>query len=378
MQKITDIRESFLVFPEFTQGFFTWLTGKALKEQSAKSEYSFWVYYFGPIITVILGVILSLIIVTKSLGLYYLIFTWIMILNGARSIALTIRHQCVHSVFSGNPKLDIILAEIATSIIYAQDAVSYKKDHIELHHNRKVLAGYNDSHVIALQRYGFIPGMSRGGLWQNLLLLVLSPVFQFKHSLARLKCNFYYPSTYRILLSCATLSLWSAVFLYFSRDAADFIYNVFLSFIVPVFLLCNISVILEMIAEHEYFDYEEDTKLTSNTVYASKCWAIFCGAQVPTTQKNIFSTLWKWCVWVICMVMHLIIRLTVLPGDIVTHDFHHRHPYSKEWKNYLFARQSDLEKHEAKWPPYREVWGLFNAIDKVFISMSKAKTNGKQ
>jgi hypothetical protein len=106
----------------------------------------------------------------------------------------------------------------------------------------------------------------------------------------------------------------------------------------------------------------------------SKCWAIFCGAQVPEKQKNVVYDLWVWFVWVIHMLIHLIIRLTVLPGDIVTHDFHHRHPYSKEWKNYSFARQEDIEQLNKKWPPYTEVWGLFNAIDKVFISMSKSKT----
>ncbi|MBU6184030.1 MAG: hypothetical protein KGO98_02010 [Rickettsiales bacterium] len=374
MKKITDIRESFLIFPEFTQGFFTWFTGKALEKQKAKYEYSFWFYYFWPIGMVVFGILLSLIIVTRSLGLYYLIFTWIMILNGARSIALTIRHQCIHSVFSGNPGLDIILAEFATSIIYAQDAVSYKKDHIDLHHNRKVLAGCDDSHIIALKRYGFIPGMSKRNLWFNLLLLIVSPIFQIKHSLARLKCNFYDPSIYRISLSCVTLSFWFGIFAYFSEGSVNFIYNIFLTFIVPVFLLCNISVILEMIAEHEYYDYDANANLTSNAIYASKCWAIFCGAQVPEKQKNVVYDLWVWFVWVIHMLIHLIIRLTVLPGDIVTHDFHHRHPYSKEWKNYSFARQEDIEQLDKKWPPYTEVWGLFNAIDKVFISMSKSKT----
>ena len=150
-----DIRESYKTFPSWCQGFLAWLTGKALPGQSPKLELSFWFYFLLPITMVIFGVLLSLLILTKNLWPYYLILSWIITLNGARSIALTIRHQCVHSVFSGNPQLDILLAEIATSIIYSQDANSYKKDHIDLHHNRKVLAGSKDSHVMALKRYGF-------------------------------------------------------------------------------------------------------------------------------------------------------------------------------------------------------------------------------
>ena len=368
-----DIRESYKTFPSWCQGFLAWLTGKALPGQTPKLELSFWFYFLLPITMVIFGVLLSLLILTKNLWPYYLILSWIITLNGARSIALTIRHQCVHSVFSGNPQLDILLAEIATSIIYSQDANSYKKDHIDLHHNRKVLAGSKDSHVMALKRYGFMPGMTKKELWLNLLMLIFSPVFQFKHSLARLKCNFYYPSMHRRLLSLITISIWLGIFIYCTASVETFILAFCLSFVVPLFFLCNICVILEMIAEHQYYDYDDNITLTSNEIYASKCWAIFCGTPVPQKSSNMFRDFIAWFIWVFQMIVHFIIRLTVLPGDIVTHDFHHRHPYSKEWKNYAFARQRDVEKSDIKWPPYTEIWGLFNSIDEVFLSMSLSK-----
>ncbi len=369
-----DIRDSYKILPMWSQNFLTWLTGKALPGQKPKLKFSYLFYFFMPLTMVVGGVLSSLIILTNNFSWFLLTLSWVITLSGTRSIALTVRHQCVHSVFSGNPKLDMFLAEIATSIVYGQDAKSYKKDHIDLHHNRKVLAGYKDSHVMALERYGFIPGMSRCELWENLLCLIFSPLFQFKHSLARLKCNFYYPSFSRILLSCFTALVWTGIFIYFSSSAESFLYNLFFAFVAPLFLLCNISVILEMIAEHEYFDYsEEASKLTSNDVYASKCWAIFCGVPLPKKSNNIFSEFLSWLIWIIQMIVQLIIRLTILPGDIVTHDFHHRHPYSKEWKTYSYARQNDIEKRDSKWPEYREVWGLFNAIDKVFLSMSRSK-----
>ena len=371
------IRESYRIFPRFTQPFFTWLTGKPLKGDNSYFQFHICFYFFCPILMVISGVFFSLVIISNNYNLLYLFFTWIISISGARLISLTIRHQCVHSNFTRNKKLDMLLADIATSFIYRQSAHAYKIDHIPHHHSRKVLAGINDSHVNMQIRYGFVPGMSKKELWISLIKLIFSPAFQLKHSFARIKNNFYNPPLFRKMFSWITLSFWIVMFISFSSNYIEFIHNITLSFIIPLFILCNISVILELIVEHPYFDYDITTNLTSNKVYATKCWAIFCGEAIPKKHKNIFINIFRWLIWIIKMLFHLVIRLTILPGDIVTHDFHHRHPYSKEWRNYTYARQKDLEKADPNWPPYTEIWGLFNALNASFLHLSKAKITNK-
>ena len=368
-----DIRQSYMLFPTWSQHFFTWLTGKALPYQRPIFTMGTWLQYFVPIFMVLLGVIGATWVLTTNANSFFLLVCWIISLSGARLIALTIRHQCIHSAFSGKPKLDMWLAEIATALIYGQDAQSYKIDHISKHHNRKALASEKDSHVIAIQKYGFKPGMSKKNLWINLFILIISPIFQIKHSIARLKCNFFYPSYVRRGLSILTLMSWIGILSLFSNSLLDFTYKFFIAFVIPLFVLCNISVILEMIAEHQYFGEIEDTSL-SNEKYAEKCWAVFCGERLPNTNHNsFFKNAVMWLMWSIKMFMHFLIRLTILPGDIVVHDFHHRHPYSKEWKSYAYARQKDIDKGHPGWPEYKEIWGLFNAIDQVFLSMSIKK-----
>ena len=78
-------------------------------------------------------------------------------------------------------------------------------------------------------------------------------------------------------------------------------------------------------------------------------------------------------VWAFRMTfLHFSARYLVMTGDTVCHDFHHRRPMSRDWANYIFARQADIDAGHKGWPGYREVWGLVPAINLVFRSLSAA------
>jgi hypothetical protein len=79
--------------------------------------------------------------------------------------------------------------------------------------------------------------------------------------------------------------------------------------------------------------------------------------------------------WLVRMVsLHLFARLFVLVGDTPCHDYHHRHPSSKEWTSYTHARHHDAKLGCPGYPiTYSECWGLFNAIDANLQSISECR-----
>jgi len=87
-----------------------------------------------------------------------------------------------------------------------------------------------------------------------------------------------------------------------------------------------------------------------------------------------------WLFWLVRMLgYHLPVRIAILPGELPEHDYHHRHPHSKDWANGIYARQQDLEAGCPGWcESYTEVWGLFEATDRVFETLSKAPNIPKQ
>ena len=111
--------------------------------------------------------------------------------------------------------------------------------------------------------------------------------------------------------------------------------------------------------------------------HANKCrlgrltFGRFVGEPIPSRDLPPGQWLWAWGRWLFrVFALHIPTRLCVLPGDLCQHDFHHRHPRG-DWSNAGYERQRDLTAGCPGWPePYREVWGLDNAIDVVFTGLA--------
>ncbi|MNC71331.1 hypothetical protein D3C76_1608810 [compost metagenome] len=70
---------------------------------------------------------------------------------------------------------------------------------------------------------------------------------------------------------------------------------------------------------------------------------------------------------------HLFIRVFVMVGDTPCHDFHHRRPRSKEWPNYITARERDRIEGSKPFPTnYADYWGYINAVTTNFRNFQKA------
>ncbi len=97
----------------------------------------------------------------------------------------------------------------------------------------------------------------------------------------------------------------------------------------------------------------------------------FIGDSLPSRELCFCLWLYAWIIWCVrLLLIHLSIRLCVLPGDLCQHDWHHRNVRG-DWSNACYERRRDLAAGCPGWPePYREVWGLKQAIDIVFQGLA--------
>ncbi|GFZ90547.1 hypothetical protein CYANOKiyG1_00850 [Okeania sp. KiyG1] len=96
--------------------------------------------------------------------------------------------------------------------------------------------------------------------------------------------------------------------------------------------------------------------------------AIFCGEEPPVFNHS--DSIWvkvlgvtRW--WMRVFFYHLPVRLLILTGDSPVHDYHHKRP-GNDWVNAHIDRQAEVEAGVS----YAHSWGLLEAIDKTFESLS--------
>jgi hypothetical protein len=145
-----------------------------------------------------------------------------------------------------------------------------------------------------------------------------------------------------------------------------------LAWAIPLTVLFQISNVLRLCVKHVFPD-PGITVRRGTEYFGGLTNAIFLGDRtpertLPPLRRGLAWSRWAWRL----VAVHAPVRYLVLTGDTVCHDYHHRHPMSRDWPNYIFARQRDLEAGHPGWPQYREVWGLVPAINLVLDSLAKA------
>jgi hypothetical protein len=211
------------------------------------------------------------------------------------------------------------------------------------------------------------PGMPRQQMWGVLLGKLSSPKFHARFCLARIRSYFHEASPGERAL---TVIAYAAGALVVSiLNAWEFI---LVAWLLPLTLFFQVSNTLRLCVKHT-FPAPDVSKRRGKEYFASLTNAIFLGETTPARQSSRGRAGLAWARWSGRMLfVHLPSRYLVLTGDTVCHDFHHRHPATRDWANYIFARQADVDSGHRGWPPYREVWGLVPAINVVFDSLSAA------
>jgi Fatty acid desaturase len=286
-------------------------------------------------------------------------------LNGARKMALTCAHQCAHSRFTGNKRLDRAVNQAISVLLFTQDAMTYHHDHTEVHHGAKTFVTQADPVLMFIESQGFHPGMSERSLWRRMWTTLVSPRFHWAYFRSRARHNLIVPAPWRRAAGLAYVAAWTAfVLLVHGGWKVGLV-----SFVVPVVLLYQVSAFLELLCEHDWLRPDEPG-MPARMRRATHSWARFCGARVP--QAGGASAWLRWTGQM--LFFHLPMRLFVLTGDAPQHDYHHRFVSTTEWTVAAYARQRDIDGGHPGQPPYTEFWGLNTALAYVFARLSERRT----
>lgn len=354
-----NIRDTYMVFPKWSQPFWTFVTGKpATGEQPvfAPGGWSYLVislaFFFGGLAAsgALLmqgsGVMLALLVASIGSTLY-----------GSRLLILTIAHQCAHLRFCRGKRLNRYVHDFLSTVICSQNFESYRYDHFQVHHGLHTFGTFQDPVLIFIRQLGFTEECSRAQLWRRLVLICISPTFHGRYLYNRLRSNL---GAERLTRRALSVLWWSAVVgLLVTQPALRL--PIVVGYLFPVLLLYNISSFLELICEHVWMQPLHAPSPRQRTTQL--IWGRFCGDAVPS-GKGVGA----WLRWGARMVFyHLPCRMFVLTGDAPQHDFHHIVPNGWNWTTSAYERQQTIL---AKKMEDREVWGLFAAIDIVFRNFS--------
>jgi hypothetical protein len=364
------IRASYQRFPARTQRLWTWITGKALPGQRPLLRLNPITYLICDLATFAAGIGSAWLIVAGGPSWLWLLlpFCWVLTTSASRVCSTVIAHHAIHTRFTHNIKKDRMVHQLLSTLVCTDDADQYYEDHVKLHHRKETFATIADPTIQHLLQLGFRPGMSERALWRRLWVVLISPRFHLEFLYTRLAQNLWRCAPYRRVMGAAYLAAvfglvtWQGTWLEFS-----------LAVLVPLLPLYHVVALLEFLSEHAWFK-AKDTRLGGRAFHVSHSWGRFSGDPLPAEGLDLAVAFREWTRWTLRLVLyHLPSRITVVPGDLAQHDFHHRRPSTAEWVRAAYARQADIDAGHPKWPAYTDVWGLGVAIGKVFTILSRER-----
>lgn len=355
------IRESYAAFPKWSQPFWTLLTGKPLADEQPRFVPSCWIYLGVSMAMFLGGIAGSFFLLMRAGALVWLVpFTVGLTLYGSRLLILTVAHQCAHLRFCRSKRLNRIVHDVLSTINCTQDYEGYRYDHFQVHHSLKTFGTFRDPVMVFIRQLGFTEALSKSQLWRQLALLSFSPVFHGRYLFNRWRANLTCKRPMRRILA---LAWWLAIATLFLLYPALRL-SIAIGYLLPVFVLYNVSAFLELICEHVWM--RPLNAVTPRQRTGELIWGRFCGDAVPAGQSA-----GMWLRWIARMLLyHLPCRMFVLTGDAPQHDFHHIAPNNPNWTVSAYERRNVIAAGQME---DREIWGLFAAIDIVFAHISTAR-----
>jgi hypothetical protein len=342
------------------QNFLTWVTGKALPGQRPLINATPYQQAGNTVICLLMGVTAGVAAVQS--GFYWALpIAWLLVVSAARRAQVQIFHVAVHEAFTGKKRVDRSVGELISVVLLIQPFDAYFEDHVRKHHPAQTFATPADPDLAFLIVLGFLPGMTRAQLWRHLFVTLFSPKFHYLFLAARIKANMFTASAAR------RAAAWAfALMLIGSAVATGQVITLVVAWYLPIIFLYQISALLQFVCEHRWLLRRE-----SNEPAKSHLARLTVGRFLGTAFPDDGSPAQK-LVWVFKMLGHALVRVSVLVAGLPDHDWHHRHPASRDWPISIYARQRDIDLGCPGWPtPYLEVWGLASAIDGVFTLLSE-------
>jgi hypothetical protein len=349
----------------YSQGFLTWWTTILHTNQMLRHRASL-ENLFTSIVAFMIGFILSHRALRGDLswleaGLL-LVLAWGHVLYALRCFRLPNRHACAHGDLTHHPRLDFWIGQTLSAILWTAPMSSYKATHVfdpsRAHHHWKILLTPGESTFEEIKTLGFQPGVPNQYNWRHLQSLLLAPGFYW----AQLRSSFH--AAFRTGTPWErsyNLALWSLILtiLIHTHEITVFL----VAFTVPRILFEYVQV-LRVCVEHTFPAPGPRTMAS----YRSMTSAIISAEPAPVfhPEDGPCERFTRWTCWGFRMVfLHLPARFYVLSGDVATHDVHHCKP-GGDFSNFEKERMQLIKQGY----PLTSTWGLIQAIDKFFTSLS--------
>ncbi|WP_185058266.1 fatty acid desaturase [Pseudomonas frederiksbergensis] len=363
------IRNSMRALPGFMQPFLSWLTAKPLPEDINQVRPLKPVHH----ILVSAGLIALGVVVAGVGDLQGSLALWlsgfVVATGGIKQMQVMICHNCAHDMVFEQRELNLRVGRLISGVLMLKPFDIYKKEHA-LHHSSKTLLTDDDDTLSYLQGVvGLKPSDSTAVMWVKLVTTALSPLVMLRSAWGRLKATVTAPNR---PVSAFTLIFWATTAL---LAAAVGHFELFvMAWVIPVFAGYHISTTFRLAAEHTWPSIDVLERRGIDFICESTT-GVFIGEALRIPEGAGGVRRWAHIgLWLIKMLgFHLFIRLFVMVGDTPCHDFHHRRPRSKDWPNYVTARERDRIDGSQPFPSnYTDHWGYINAVTTNFRNFQQA------
>jgi len=360
-----DVRESMRRLPSVLQLPLTYLTGKAhIGQHGPKLTPTF--HLTTALGSLSLGLIVSA-AAWSGVNWLLLVLGWAITLHGMRNLRMMIFHQAAHRNMWGSPRADRLVGRIIAAALVVQSFQRYSREHISDHHAARHMTLHDPTVQAMLITLQLRPGMTRRQMWRRIVGRLCSPVFHARFAWARTR-SYVHGATPAERRSALVGYLLLAALLTVLHGWIFFL----VAWALPLLVFFQISNVLRLCVEHT-FPAPDVAVRRGRDYMAGLSNAVFLGEPLPRRDLTGIGRAYAWLRWTLRMgLIHFPSRYLVLTGDTVCHDYHHRYPMSRQWADYLFTRQRDVEAGHPGWPAYREVWGLIPAINLVLDSLANA------
>jgi fatty acid desaturase len=362
-----DPRESMRVLPRCFQLPLTLLTGKPYSGQPALHFSATWHLATG-FANLAAGVVITAIAFQAGgWWLVGLVPGWCVTLHGMRNLRMMIYHQCAHKNLYSRRRVGAVIGRLISSLLLVQNFRQYSLEHVTDHHASHHMTMRDPTVQAFLIGLDLHPGMTPSRMWNRVIGKIFSPAFHARFAVSRLRS---------FVQGSDPAERYTMLGLYGSAAAAASLSGgwplLAISWLLPLFPFFQVSNTLRLCVKHTFPAPDQPVR-AEREYFAGLTNAIFLGEATPTGVAGGRPVVTSWLRWFCRMAfIHFPARYLVLTGDTVCHDFHHRHPRARDWADYIFARQRDIDSGHPGWPAYREAWGLTAAINLVFNSLSAA------
>jgi len=365
--EIPNPRETMRSLPRALQFPLTVFTGKPLAEQSAP-RWTPTFHLLSAVASMAVGLTVSTLAWNQG-GWYLalLLLGWAMTLHGMRNLRMMVYHQCSHRNMYRKRRLDLVIGRATSSLLIIQNFARYSREHVSDHHAAHHMTLRDPTVQAFLVSLDMHPGMTRRQMWRRLLGKLVSPRFHLAFGISRILSFSNESSRSEKVGAIALYGTVTGV------SVATGVWPIVLvAWLIPLVPLFQVSNTLRLCVKHTFPVVGTEVR-RGRAYFSSLTNAIFIGEPTPDAQLPLARRTLAWARWTLRMLLvHAPARYLVLTGDTVVHDFHHRYPSSREWFDYIFARQRDIDAGHQGWPEYHEVWGLVPAISYVFDSLVTA------